>query len=201
MVLFREGTLYIPNTSSKFTLNQIYQCLSICLHGTSSFVYQGFDLYFMPLGWIRSLFIFMVPDLSNDPWACVSGCFLWLCSWLCMKAMERCWKGQLSVLGCVPGPPSCSSPLSPGAQSVQGFAEKCTYVWHWSGSYLGFYLCLPQALKCCRGIWHQRLLCEAVLKLLLEWKIFKHIQAAVCLLSVSVHVDLSFNGRRMVMFK
>lgn len=36
MVLFRGGTLYIPNTSSKFTLNQIYQCLSISLCGTSS---------------------------------------------------------------------------------------------------------------------------------------------------------------------
>lgn len=156
MVLFRGGTLYIPNTSSKFTLNQIYQCLSISLCGTSSLVYQGLNLYFKPLGWISSLFILMEPDLSNDPWACVSGCFLWLSSWLCVKAMERCWNGQLPMPGCVPGPPSCSSSLSSGAQSAQGFAEKCTYVWHWSGSSLGFHLYLRQALCCCRGIWHQR---------------------------------------------
>lgn len=30
-----------------------------------------------------------------------------------VKAMERCWKGQLSMLGCDPGSVSCSSPLSP----------------------------------------------------------------------------------------
>lgn len=82
MVLFRGSMLCISNTSSKFILNQIYPCPSICLCGTSSLVCLGLNLYFMPLG--RSLFILMVPDLSYDPWACQwMFCFLWLASWLC----------------------------------------------------------------------------------------------------------------------
>lgn len=122
------------------------------------------ELHFMPLGWINPLLILIGPHISNDPWSCVSGCFLWLYSWLSEGYGEVLEGAAVHVRLW-----SRSSKLQQSsvtwAQSTQGFAEKCSCVSHWSG-WAGFPSLSPSSISLCRGIWNQIEYLEKVL----HWK-------------------------------
>lgn len=78
-----------------------------------------------------------------------------------VKAMDRCWKGQLYVLGCVSGPESCTSPLSPKLRAPRALLSNAP-VSHWSG-WSGFPSLSPSSISLCRGIWNQIEYLEKVL--------------------------------------
>lgn len=67
-----------------------------------------------------------------------------------VKAMERCWKGQLSMLGCVPGPVSCSSAVSPELRAPRALLRNAL-VSHTGQAALNFHLLSPPSISLCRA--------------------------------------------------